>query len=63
MTCGEKGICNLCDTTAAIGPRHSSTYEGKGNLADEVRTGRVSHKPHVRLCTGCLERALRKEMP
>lgn len=33
-------------------------YEGFGNLADEIRTGKGSHKPHIRLCTGCLKRVL-----
>ena len=39
-------------------PKQEPAYEGIGNLTYEMRTGRQSHKPHIRLCTGCLKRVL-----
>ena len=65
MTCGKNMRCVLCPvpktTPDSWGlvfplPEESPAYEGEGNLTDELRTKRKSHKPHIRLCTGCLQR-------
>ena len=42
-------------------PKQEAAYEGIGNLTYEMRTGKQSHKPHIRLCEGCLQRVLGKD--
>ena len=69
MTCGKNMPCSLCRTPRVtpqgeiiiLPPDEPPAYEGEGNLTDELRTGHQSHKPHIRLCTGCLQRVMRKK--
>ena len=68
MTCGKNMGCVLCDAprmaldsqgvTVFPPPEEPPAYEGEGNLTYELRTKRHSRKPHIRLCTGCLQRVL-----
>ena len=39
-------------------PKQEPAYDGEGNLTYEMRTGKRSHKPHIQLCAGCLQRVL-----
>ena len=62
MTCGKNMMCSLC-RTPRVTPQGEiivlpPAYEGEGNLTDELRTKHQSRKPHIRLCTGCLQRVL-----
>ena len=58
MTCGNGEPCSLCDSTPWHKWDKEPAYEGHGNLTDDLRLKRGSEKPHVMLCSGCLERVM-----
>lgn len=65
MTCGQiDQLCCLCETgwSGGLILLSPSAYDGEGRLSEELRTGKRSYQPHIRLCDGCLARVLgRKE--